>query len=146
MVIILNRLKTKIKDHTKLVLSIASVFFWLTAHHICTFIYPDASTNADSSLMWWYLKADFYVLIIFICYILISLKSSTVKRIKFIEDFMIQFGVIFASSNVIDRWLLDSRIFIWHAYYPLLLIAIVSYFNVKRLNKIAEKVIKDQTE
>jgi hypothetical protein len=142
----LTRLKTRIKDRTKLVLSIASVLFWLAAHHICTYVYPDASTDADSSLMWWYLKSDFYVLIICICYYLMTIKGSTIKRIKFIEDFMIQFGVIFASSNVIDRWILDSRIFTWSAYYPLVLIAIVSYYNVKRITKEAEKHANNLTE
>jgi hypothetical protein len=72
-----------------------------------------------------------------------TLKSSSFKRVKFVEDFMIQFGVIFATSNVIDRWILDSRVFMWSAYYPLLLIAFVSYFNVKRLNKQAIKHAKE---
>ena len=140
MVIVLNQLKEKIKAHIKLVLSIASIFFWIIAHHVCNYFYPDGGQ------LWWWLKADFYVLIISICYVLMTLKSSTFKRVKFTEDFMIQFGVIFASSNVFDRWVLGSRIFSWHAYYPLLLIAIVSYFNLKRLNKIAEKAIKNHTE
>jgi hypothetical protein len=73
-------------------------------------------------------------------------KGSTDKKIKFIEDFMIQFGVIFASSNVFDRWILDSRVFTWSAYYPLILIAMVSYYNVKRLTKHAEQHAENLTE
>lgn len=142
MVIILTHLKTKIKDHTKVVLSIAAVSFWLSAFHICNYVYP--LNDPESVTMWWYLKADFYVLIICMCYLMMTLKSSEIKRIKFIEDFMIQFGVMFAFSNVIDRWILDSRIFMWSAYYPLLLIAVVSFFNVKRLNKIAEKHLTNE--
>ena len=137
MVTILKHLKIKIKDHTKLVLSVASVIFWLTAHHVCNFIYP--LNDEESVASWWYLKADFYVVIICMCYVIATLKSSSFKKVKFVEDFMIQFGVIFATSNVVDRWILDSRVFMWSAYYPLLLIAFISYFNVKRLNKEALK-------
>lgn len=140
MVTAISQLKIKILDRTKVVLSIASVFFWLIAHHVCSYYYPDGGS------LWWYLKSDFYVLIICICYYLMTIKGSTDKRIKFIEDFMIQFGVIFASSNVVDRWILDSRVFIWSAYYPLLIIGIISYFNVKRLTKQAEQHAKNLTE
>ncbi len=134
---ILKRQKKRIKDHSKLTLSTLVILFFIGNYHICNFFYP--LNDAESVKLWWYLKTDIYVLIICLCYITLTLKSSSIKRIKFIEDFIISFGVGFAVSNVIDRWFLESYVFSWHAYYPLVLIAIVSYFNVKRLNKIAEK-------
>jgi hypothetical protein len=68
-----------------------------------------------------------------------SVKGATDKTIKKIEMFMYSFGVGLAVSNFIDRRLLDNRYFEWDSVYAVLLIAIVSYFNVKRLTKTAKE-------
>jgi hypothetical protein len=70
-------------------------------------------------------------------------KRSDNKRILFVEEFVISFGGGFAVSNVIDRFFLDNRLFTWSSYLPLVLIAIVSFWNVKRINKHAEKFAKE---
>jgi len=73
-------------------------------------------------------------------------KKSNNKRIAFVEEFVISFGVGFAVSNVIDRFFLDNRLFTWSSYLPLILIAIVSYYNVKRIAKHAKKHAENLTE
>jgi len=66
-------------------------------------------------------------------------KSATNKKVKKIEVFMYSFGVGLVVSNFIDKRFLDDRYFSWDSYYAVVIIAIVSYFNARRLNKIANK-------
>lgn len=46
------------------------------------------------------------------------------------------------SPVVIDRVFFGEYLFTWSAYYPIIVIGFVSYFNVKRINKIADKAIE----
>ena len=140
----LKSLKQEISKYSKVVYAALSLFFFIANYHICWYFYPLDTEEHISN--WWVMKVDIYALIIAFCYLSLTIKKSTNKKIAFMEDFIISFSLGFALSNVIDRFILDNRLFTWSSYYPLLLIAIVSYFNVKRLNAIAEKVIKDQTE
>ena len=58
---------------------------------------------------------------------------------------MYSFGVGLAVYNFIDRRFLDNRHFEWDSMYAILIIAVVSYFNVKRITKHAEKHAKTLT-
>ena len=80
-----------------------------------------------------------YVLVICLCYLSMSVRGATDLKLKKIEMFMTSFGVGLAVSNFIDRRFLDDRYFEWDSMYTVLVIAIVSYFNVRRLTKIAYK-------
>lgn len=132
-----KHLQQKVKEYYKVVYTTLSLFFFLANYHICNYFYP--LDTAEHVRNWWLLKVDIYVLVICLCYFSIISKPSNNKRVKFIEDFMIYFGLGFAASNVIDRWIFDNRLFSWNGYFPLLLIAFVSYYNVRRLNKQAKK-------
>ena len=133
----------KILEYGKVVYSTLSVFFFLASYQICNYFYP---LNTEEHITnWWYLKADLYVLVICLCYLAAITKDPENKRAKFIGDFMLSFGVGFAISNTIDRWVFDSRFFTWSSYYPLIFIAIVSYYNVKRITKQAEQFAEHLT-
>ena len=140
----LRAVKNLIKNYSKVVYSTLSIFFFLANYHICNFYYPLDTEEHVSN--WWILKVNIYVLIIALCYLSLISKSSNNKRVKFVEDFMISFGVGFACSNFIDRWVFDDRFFSWSSYYPLLIIAFVSYWNVKKINKKAEELYKNLTD
>jgi hypothetical protein len=143
MVIDLKHLKKGIKKYERVVYTALTLFFFMANYHICWYFYPLDTEEHISN--WWVMKVDIYVLIIALCYLSLTTKKSNYKRILFAENFIISFGVGLAFSNVIDRVFLDNRLFNWTAYYPLILIAIVSYYNVKRLTKHAEKHAKDLT-
>jgi len=139
-----RNLRREVSKYFKVVYAALSLFFFLANYHICWYFYP--LDTEEHIANWWVMKVDIYVLIIAFCYLSLTIKRSTYKKIASVEEFIISFGVGFAISNVIDRFVLDNRLFTWSGYYPLLIIAIVSYFNVKRLNKIADKAIKNLTE
>lgn len=137
-------LKQGVSKYFRVVYATLSLFFFIANYHICWYFYP--LDTEEHIANWWVMKVDIYVLIIAFCYLSLTIKRSTNKRIASAEEFVISFGVGFAISNVIDRFILDNRMFTWSSYYPLVIIAIVSYYNVKRLNKIADKEIKNLTE
>lgn len=134
---ILKLLKKKVNEYRRVFYSTLSILFFLGNYHLCQYFYP--LNDDDSIRLWWLLKVDVYVLVICLCYLSISVKGSENKNVEKIEMFMYSFGVGLAVSNFIDRRFLDNVYFEWDSYYAVLLIAIVSYFNVKRLTKIAEK-------
>ncbi len=133
-----------LKLYSRVVYSALSVLFFLANYHICWYFYP--LDTVEHIRNWWILKSNIYVLVIAFCYLALCEKDSDNKRILFLERFIISFGVGFAISNVIDRFILDNRMFTWSSYYPLIFIAIVSYWNVKRLTKQAEQFAKDLKE
>jgi len=114
-----------------------SLFFFIANYHICWYFYPLDTEEHISN--WWTMKVDIYCLVIALCYLSLIRKKSTNKRIAFIENFILSFGVGFAISNVIDRFLLDNRLFTWTSYYPLGILLFVSYFSAKKLNKDFDK-------
>ena len=137
MVITLKRLKKKVNEYRRVFYSTLSILFFLGNYHLCQYFYP---LNDDESIrLWWLLKVDVYCLVIALCYLSISSKGSTNKRIENIEKFMYSFGVGLAVSNFIDRRFLDNRNFEWHSIYTVVIIAIVSYFNIKRITKQAKQ-------
>ena len=129
----LKSLKREIKNYSKAVYAALSLFFFLANYHICWYFYPLDTEEHISN--WWTMKVDIYCLVIAFCYLSLIRKKSTNKRIAFIEDFILSFGLGFAISNVVDRFFLDNRLFTWTSYYPLIIIAFVSYFSAKKLNK-----------
>ncbi len=140
----LKLLRKKIKELRRLIYSTLSILFFLGNYHLCQYFYP---LNDDESIRnWWLLKVDIYVLVISLCYLSITVKEASDKTINKIEIFMYSFGVGLAVSNFIDRRFLDNRYFEWDSVFAVVIIAIVSYFNVKRLTKIADKQIKNLTE
>ena len=142
--ITLKLLRKKIKELRRLIYSTLSILFFLGNYHLCQYFYP---LNDDESIRnWWLLKVDIYVLVISLCYLSITVKEASDKTINKIEIFMYSFGVGLAVSNFIDRRFLDNRYFEWDSVFAVVIIAIVSYFNVKRLTKIADKQIKNLTE
>ena len=141
--IILKRLKKKVNQYRRVFYSTLSILFFLGNYHLCQYFYP---LNDDESIrLWWLLKVDVYCLVIALCYLSISAKGATDKGIIKIEMFMYSFGVGLAVSNFIDRRLLGHRNFEWDSYYAVAIIAVVSYFNVKRLTKQAEQHAKNLT-
>ena len=139
----LRRLQKKIKEYDRVFYIALSVFFFLTNYHICYYFYP--LDTIEHVRNWWHLKVDIYVLIISLCYLSLTSKGSDNKRVIFVEKFIIHFGVGFAFSNSIDRWFFDDRLFSWNSYFPLIIILIVSYYSVKKLNKTAKNEIKNLT-
>ena len=139
----LKLLKKKVNQYRRVFYSTLSILFFLGNYHLCQYFYP---LNDDESIrLWWLLKVDVYVLVICFCYLSISVKGSKNNRVEKIEMFMYSFGVGLAVSNFIDRRLLDNVYFEWDSIYAVLIIAIVSYFNVKRITKHAEKHAKNLT-
>lgn len=141
MVTDLKSLKRDVSKYFRVVYAALSLFFFIANYHICWYFYPLNTEEHISN--WWVMKVNIYCLVIAFCYLALAQKKSTNKRIFFIEEFIISFGVGFAISNVIDRFILDNTLFTWSSYLPLILIAIVSYWNVKRITKQAEKFAKD---
>ncbi len=140
----LKLLKKKVNQYRRVFYSTLSILFFLGNYHLCQYFYP---LNDDESIrLWWLLKVDVYVLVICLCYLSISVKGSKNKSVEKIEMFMYSFGVGLAVSNFIDRRLLDNVYFEWDSIYAVLIIAIVSYFNVKRITKHAEKHAKNLTD
>lgn len=136
MAITLKNLKQKVNQFRRVFYSTLSILFFLGNYHLCQHFYPLDDEVSVSN--WWVLKVDIYVLVICLCYLSISVKGATNKTIEKVEMFMYSFGVGLAVSNFIDRRFLDQRYFEWDSYYAVLVIAIVSYFNVKRITKIAK--------
>jgi hypothetical protein len=133
--------KLFIDNYFKAVVSTLTVFFFLASYHVCQYFYPlDTEDHIDN---WWLLKADLYVLIYTLCLSLSFYPNSKIKKIKFISDFMMSFGMGFAISNTIDRWILDNRLFNWTSYYPLAILAFATFYSIKRINKQAEKFAKE---
>jgi len=130
-----------LKLYSRVVYSALSVLFFLANYHICWYFYP--LDTAEHIRNWWILKSNIYVLVIAFCYLALAQNKSTNKKILFIERFIVSFGIGFATSNAIDRFVLDNRMFTWSSYYPLIFIALVSYLNVKRITKQAEKFAKE---
>ena len=139
----LKSLKQGINKYFRVVYTTLSLFFFMANYHICWYFYPLDTEEHISN--WWVMKVDIYGVIIALCYLSLTTKKSTNKRVLFIEQFIISFGAGLAISNVIDRMVLGSRVFSWSAYYPLVIIAIVSYYNVKRITKHAEQHAKNLT-
>ena len=125
----LKNLKLELRKYYRVVYAALSLFFFLANYHICWYFYPlDTEEHIDN---WWVMKVNIYCLVIAFCYLALAQNKSTNKRIFFIEEFIISFGIGFAISNVIDRFILDDRMFTWSSYFPLILIVIVSFWNVK---------------
>ena len=133
----LRHLKKKVKEYRRVFYSTLSILFFLGNYHLCQYFYP--LDDDESIRLWWLLKVDIYALVIALCFLSISVKGATDERIKKIEIFMYSFGVGLAVSNFIDRRLLGDIYFSWDSYYAVVVIAIVSYFNVKRITKIAKE-------
>ena len=144
MAIDLKNLKLEVSKYFRAVYAALSLFFFLANYHICWYFYPLDTEEHISN--WWVMKVNIYCLVIAFCYLTMARNKSTNKRIFFIEEFIISFGVGFAISNVIDKIILDNTIFTWSSYLPLVLIGLVSWWNVKRITKQAEKFAKELKE
>jgi len=131
MVITLKRLKKKVNQYRRLVYSTLSILFFLGNYHLLQFFYP---LDDDESIRnWWLLKVDVYVLVICLCYLSMSVKGATDRTINKIEMFMYSFGVGLAVSNFIDRRFLHDREFGLNDLGIIIIIALVSQIDLKKM-------------
>jgi len=84
------------------------------------------------------LKVDIYVLIISLCLILSTQKEVTDIRLKSIERFIAYVGTGFAISTFIDKRVFGTREYTKVDLLMVIVVLIVSYYDVKKLKKIAK--------
>ena len=80
---------------------------------------------------------DIYALIVALCFILASLEKTTNQRINLIEKFITSLGIGLAISNVIDRHFKGIESYVVTDIMIVSCIILVSFYDFKRLSKLA---------
>jgi len=134
---ILTILKRNFNLYKRIGLIILIVIFFLSNYHICNYFYP--LEDEASIELWWMLKIDIYVLIVTLCFILAAQKETNNTRLRLIERFITSVGIGLAISNIIDRRIYGTREYTKIDLLMVIVIILVSYYDFKRLSKIAKK-------
>ena len=133
---ILKHLQLKIDLYKRLSIIILVIVFFLGNYQICNYFYP--LNDAESIRAWWLLKVDIYALIIALLFILAAQKKTDNIKLKSIEKLILNIGIGFASSNFIDRRILNTREYTLADLSMVIVVFLVSYYDFKKLNKLAK--------
>ena len=134
--IILKSLKRDFNLYKRIGLIIIIILFFLSNYHICNYFYP--IIDDDCTELWWMMKIDIYAIIIALCFYLASLKQTDDKRLRLIEKFITNVGIGLATSNAIDRHLYGTSTYTKADLVMVTVVILVSYYDFKRLNKLAK--------
>jgi len=130
-----QNLKKSFNLYKRIIIVTSIVFFFVGNYHICNYYYP---LNTEEHIkLWWVLKMDIYALIVALCFILASLEKTTNKRINLIEKFITSLGIGLAISNVIDRHFKGIESYVVTDIMIVSCIILVSFYDFKRLSKLA---------
>lgn len=130
--------------YKRVVVIISIVFFFVANYHICNYYFP---LNTEEHIkLWWVLKMDIYALIVALCFVLASLERTTNIRINLIEKFITSLGIGLAISNVIDRHFEGIESYVTTDIMVVICVFLVSYYDFRRLDKLSQKHIKNDTE
>ena len=134
--IILKNLRENFNLYKRIFIIILIILFFLGNKEICDYFYP--YDDEDSVELWWILKLDIYAIIIALCFIVASLKNTSEVRIAKIEKFISNVGIGLAVSNAIDRHTGNRDYFTLKDLATIIAVLLVSYYDFKRLDKIAK--------
>ena len=130
-----QNLKKSFNLYKRIIIVTSIVFFFVGNYHICNYYYP---LNTEEHIkLWWVLKMDIYALIVALCFILASLEKTTNTRINLIEKFITSLGIGLAISNVIDRHFKGIESYVVTDIMIVSCIILVSFYDFKRLSKLA---------
>jgi len=88
---------------------------------------------------------DIYALIVALCFILASLERTTNIKINLIEKFITSLGIGLAISNVIDRHFKGIESYVQTDIMIVACIFLVSFYDFRRLSKIANTHNKNES-
>ncbi len=124
--------------YIKLVATSLSVILFISVYSICNLIYP--ANDPISISGWWYLKTDLYLFLVAVWIGIASMPKITDKKLARINRIITAIGIGFGTANFIDRRFFHDREFGWNDLGIIIVIALVSQIDLK---KIKDKVIKN---
>ena len=140
LILLIQQIKQSLKkrfDLYKRILVVTIILILFTGnYHICNYYYPLETEEHIRS--WWIMKMDIYALIVCLCFVLASFKSTDNLKLIRIEKFITSVGIGLALSNYIDRHFYGIESYIATDLMTVIAILLVSYYDFNKLKKIAK--------
>ncbi len=128
----------------KLALFISAVLLFVFGFGICSFVYPDYSSNPSELNKWWDLRMNLYSILILICFAGASFNTSTK-----LERFILAVGIGMSASDVLDRMYFDITTFTMEDIAMVAITVFVSWLEIysnKNINTFIQKLCQRLTK
>ena len=127
--------------YIKVVATCLSVILFISVYSICNLNYPE--NDPISVAGWWHLKTDLYLFLVTVWIGIASMPKITNKKLYKIQKVITAIGMGFGMANFIDRRVLNDRDFGIIDLGVVILIALVSQIDLKKIKERALKQFKN---
>lgn len=108
-----------------------SIVYFISVYSVCNYLYPDNDPMSIGG--WWNMKCDSYLLLVVVWIGIANMPKCTDKGLIRINRVITAIGIGFGMANFIDRRFLHDREFGWNDLGIIIVIALVSQIDLKKI-------------
>ena len=118
-----------------------STVYFISVYSVCNYYYPDSDPMSVGG--WWNMKCDSYLSLVVVWIGIANMPKCTDKGLIRINRVITAIGIGFGMANFIDRRFLHDREFGLNDLGIIILIALVSQIDLKKIKHKAIKQFKN---